>query len=161
MNQSNKDTDDILDAIKLMMGNDQLNKEQSLPKDIMELTKPIDEKETHESETSILELSDIVISSSTDPEAFGRVSIEAQAMGKIIIASNHGGSQETIIEGKTGYLYSPKKPIELMEKILYTIAQKKYCSTDISELAMNHIRNNYGKDKMCERTLEFYQKIIN
>jgi glycosyltransferase involved in cell wall biosynthesis len=108
----------------------------------------------------IYSLSDIVISSSTDPEAFGRVSIEAQAMGKIIIASNHGGSQETIIEGKTGYLYSPKKPIELMEKILYTIAQKKYCSTDMSELAMNHIRNNYGKDKMCKRTLEFYQKII-
>ena len=44
MNQSNKDTDDILDAIKSMMGNDQLNNEQSLPKDIMELTKPIDEK---------------------------------------------------------------------------------------------------------------------
>ena len=61
MNQSNKDTDDILDAIKSMMGNDQLNNEQSLPKDIMELTKPIDEKETHESETSILELTELVV----------------------------------------------------------------------------------------------------
>ena len=61
MNQSNKDTDDILDAIKSMMGNDQLNKEQSLPKDIMELTKPIDEKETPESETSILELTELVV----------------------------------------------------------------------------------------------------
>ena len=60
MNQSNKDTDDILDAIKSMMGNDQLNKEQSLPKDIMELTKPIDEKEINESETSILELTELV-----------------------------------------------------------------------------------------------------
>ncbi|MDC3163305.1 hypothetical protein OA537_00855 [Pelagibacteraceae bacterium] len=66
MNQSNKDTDDILDAIKLMMGNDQLNKEQSLPKDIMELTKPIDEKETHESETSILELTELVVDESSD-----------------------------------------------------------------------------------------------
>ena len=61
MNQSNKDTDDILDAIKSMMGNDQLNNEQSLPKDIMELTKPIDEKETPESETSILELTELVV----------------------------------------------------------------------------------------------------
>ena len=61
MNQSNKSTDEILDAIKSMMGNDQLNNEQSLPKDIMELTKPIDEKETHESETSILELTELVV----------------------------------------------------------------------------------------------------
>ena len=66
MNQSNKDTDDILDAIKSMMGNDQLNNEQSLPKDIMELTKPIDEKETHESETSILELTELVVDESSD-----------------------------------------------------------------------------------------------
>ena len=60
MNQSNKDTDDILDAIKLMMSNDQLNSEQNLPKDIIELTKPIDEK-IHESEPSILELTELVV----------------------------------------------------------------------------------------------------
>ena len=66
MNQSNKDTDDILDAIKSMMSNDQLNNEQRLPKDIIELTKPIDEKETHESETSILELTELVIDEAPD-----------------------------------------------------------------------------------------------
>ena len=76
MNQSNKDTDDILDAIKLMMGNDQLNKEQSLPKDIMELTKPIDEKETHESETSILELTELVVDEASDKKG----TLEAQDM---------------------------------------------------------------------------------
>tara|TARA_B100001093_G_C26733877_1_gene973527 strand:+ start:6 stop:1148 length:1143 start_codon:yes stop_codon:yes gene_type:complete len=108
----------------------------------------------------IYALSDIVISSSTDPEAFGRVSIEAQAMGKIIIASNHGGSQETIISGTTGYLYSPKEPFELSEKILDVIDQKKYCSNEIAASAVAHIKNNYGKEKMCKRTIEFYQKII-
>ena len=61
MNQSNKDTDDILNAIKSMMSSDQLNSEQNLPKDIIELTKPIDEKEIHESEKSILELTDLVV----------------------------------------------------------------------------------------------------
>ena len=76
MNQSNKDTDDILDAIKLMMGNDQLNKEQSLPKDIMELTKPIDEKETHESETSILELTELVV----DESSYENVTSETKEM---------------------------------------------------------------------------------
>ena len=66
MNQSNKDTDDILDAIKSMMSSDQLNSEQNLPKDIIELTKPIDEKEIHESETSILELTELVADETFD-----------------------------------------------------------------------------------------------
>jgi len=60
MNQSNKDTDDILNAIKSMMSNDQLQSEQNLPKDIIELTKPIVE-EVHKKETSILELTELVI----------------------------------------------------------------------------------------------------
>ena len=66
MNQSNKDTDDILDAIKSMMSSDQLNSEQNLPKDIIELTKPIDEQKIHESETSILELTELVTDESSD-----------------------------------------------------------------------------------------------
>ena len=68
MNQSNKDTDDILDAIKSMMSNVQPNSEQRLPKDIIELTKPIDEKEIHESETSILELTELVVDEAFDEQ---------------------------------------------------------------------------------------------
>ena len=66
MNQSNKDTDDILDAIKSMMSSDKLNSETSLPKDIIELTKPINEKEIHEKETSILELTELVVDEAPD-----------------------------------------------------------------------------------------------
>ena len=66
MNQSNKDTDDILDAIKSMMSNDQHNSEQQLPKDIIELTKPIDEKQINESETSVLELTELVANETPD-----------------------------------------------------------------------------------------------
>tara|TARA_B100000524_G_scaffold267461_1_gene146707 strand:+ start:28 stop:414 length:387 start_codon:yes stop_codon:yes gene_type:complete len=65
MNQSNKDTDDILDAIKSMMSSDKLNSEQQLPKDIIELTKPINEK-IHESERSILELTELVVDEAPD-----------------------------------------------------------------------------------------------
>ena len=66
MNQSNKDTDDILDAIKSMMRNDEHNSEQGLPKDIIELTKPIDKKEINESEPSVLELTDLVEDGASD-----------------------------------------------------------------------------------------------
>ena len=55
-------------------------------------------------------LSDVVISASIEPEAFGRVSVEAQSMGKPIIASNIGGSKETIINKKTGFLYKYDDP---------------------------------------------------
>ena len=73
MNQSNKDTEDILDAIKLMMSNDQLNNEQRLPKDIVELTKPIDEKEINESEKSILELTELVADEGSDEKITSEV----------------------------------------------------------------------------------------
>ena len=66
MNQSNKDTDDILDAIKSMMSNDEHNSEQGLPKDIIELTKPIDEKQINKSETSVLELTELVAGEAPD-----------------------------------------------------------------------------------------------
>ena len=66
MNQSNKETDDILDAIKSMMSNDAHNSEQELPKDIIELTKPIDEKQINESESSILELTELVVDEAPD-----------------------------------------------------------------------------------------------
>ena len=66
MNQSNKDTDDILNAIKSMMSNDQLSSEQNLPKDIIELTKPVDEKEIHKSETSILELTELFVNEASN-----------------------------------------------------------------------------------------------
>ena len=48
-----------------------------------------------------------------------------------------------------------------MEKILNAIDQKKYCSNEVSAIAIKHIKNNYGKDKMCEATIKYYRKIIN
>ena len=74
MNQSNKDTDDILDAIKSMMSSDQLNSEQNLPKDIIELTKPIDEKEISKNEKSILELTELVVDETSNEAITSEVS---------------------------------------------------------------------------------------
>ena len=73
MNQSNKNTDDILDAIKSMMSSDQLNSEQHLPKEIIELTKPVDEKKVHKSETGILELTELVVDEVPDEKLTSEV----------------------------------------------------------------------------------------
>ena len=74
MNQSKQDTEEILDAIKTMMNNDQLNSEQSLPKDIIELTKPIDEKEISKNEKSILELTELVVDETSNEAITSEVS---------------------------------------------------------------------------------------
>jgi len=67
------------------------------------------------------QISDIVVSTSIEPEAFGRVSVEAQSMEKPIIASNIGGSKETIIDDKTGFLFEAQKPEELSKKIIHVL----------------------------------------
>ena len=66
---------------------------------------------------SIYNLSHIIVSSSIEPEAFGRVAVEAQAMEKPIIASNIGGSKETIIDEKTGFLFDSGDSQSLFKKI--------------------------------------------
>ncbi len=63
-------------------------------------------------------ISDIVVSASIEPEAFGRISVEAQSMKKPIIASNIGGSNETIINNKTGFLFDSGKAEALSKKII-------------------------------------------
>ena len=105
-------------------------------------------------------LSDVVISASIEPEAFGRVSVEAQSMGKPIIASNIGGSKETIINKKTGFLYKYDDPRELA-KILNTVIQ---LSSEELKIIGNEGRKNVTKkfdvEKMCNTTFTEYKKLL-
>ena len=104
---------------------------------------------------------DRVISASTDPEAFGRISVEAQAMGKFVIASNHGGSVETVKDGETGYLFENNNSEDLCEKIIDAISYEKHKSDKTSEACISHVREKYSKIKMCEETINFYEEVIN
>ena len=105
-------------------------------------------------------IADIVVSPSTDPEAFGRVSIEAQAMGKFVIASNHGGSTETIINNETGYLFYNADVNDLSAKILKAINEDKHLSETVRQACIMNAQNNYSGKKMCDSTLNFYKEII-
>ena len=105
-------------------------------------------------------LADVVVSTSIEPEAFGRVSVEAQSMGKPIIASNIGGSKETIINKKTGFLYKHDDPRELA-KSLNTVIQ---LSPDELKFIGNEGRKNITKkfdvETMCQSNLKEYKKLI-
>ena len=105
-------------------------------------------------------LADVVVSASIEPEAFGRVAVEAQAMGKPIIASNIGGSKETILNKKSGYLYKFDDPRELA-KSLNTVIQ---LTKDELRLMGNEGRKNITKkfdvETMCETNLNEYKKLL-
>lgn len=105
-------------------------------------------------------MSDLVVSAAIEPEAFGRVSVESQAMGKFCIASKHGGSIETIIENETGFFYKPKNASELSEKILKAIDEKKINNKEISEKCFQNVYKNFNKNTMNEKYLSFYFKIL-
>lgn len=109
----------------------------------------------------IYSLADIVLSCATDPEAFGRIPVEAQAMGKVIIASNHGGHIETIIDGLSGFLYSPTNSEELGDSIIKAVSSKIYIKDDYQIKRRKVILDNFTDDNMCEKTLEIYNKVLN
>ena len=105
-------------------------------------------------------LADVVVSASIEPEAFGRVAVESQSMGKPIIASNIGGSKETVLNKKSGFLYKHDDPRELA-KNLNTVIQ---LSQEELKLMGNEGRKNVTKkfdvEVMCDSNLREYKKLI-
>ena len=105
-------------------------------------------------------LTDVVVSASTDPEAFGRVVAEAQAMGRPVIASDHGGPRESILPGRTGWLTAPGDPHALAAALDRFLALSAEERGDMAALAQSFVRANFSKEAMCERTLAVYDEIL-
>ena len=107
------------------------------------------------------EVSSIIVSSSIEPEAFGRVAVEAQSMGKIIIASNIGGSNETVIDGKTGYLFESGNPKSLSEKIFKVLNLDDMTLKTVGIEGRKNAVSKFNVEKMCFSTYSEYKKLIN
>ena len=105
-------------------------------------------------------LSDVVVSASTDPEGFGRIPIEAQIMGKPIIATDHGGVQETIIDGQTGWLVPPNDVDALYQSIKNVLSLTDDEKNILAQNAMNHVAQNFTNDKMVDETLNVYAELL-
>ena len=105
-------------------------------------------------------VSDIVVSSSIDPEAFGRVSVEAQAMEKPIIASNIGGSTETIVDDKTGFLFESGKSEALSKKLIHVLNLDESTLKFIGIEGRKNVVKKFNVEKMCFSTYSEYKKII-
>ncbi len=106
-------------------------------------------------------VSDVVVSASIEPEAFGRVAVEAQSMERPIIASNIGGSNETIIDEKTGFLFESNNAKSLSKKILKILSMDEASLQSIGKDGRKNIIQKFNVEKMCFSTYSEYKRILN
>ena len=105
-------------------------------------------------------LGDIIVMPSVTPEPFGRIIIEAQALGKIPIAFDHGGPSETIIDGKTGFLAEPISADSLAEKISLALSLKASKRKKMGDHNKKFVSKNFSHSRMCNLTLSLYKQCL-
>ena len=106
-------------------------------------------------------VSDIIVSSSIEPEAFGRISVEAQAMKKPIVASNIGGSRETINENKTGFLFEANNSDDLSKKLIEIMNLDEQTINQMGIEGRKNVVSKFNVEKMCFSTYSEYKKLLN
>ena len=105
-------------------------------------------------------IASVVVSPSIEPEAFGRVAVEAQAMEKIIIASNIGGSKETIVDGKSGILFDSGNAKELAKTLNKIIELDDMEKQSIGKEGRKNVIKKFDVEKMCQTTFTEYKKLL-
>ena len=107
-----------------------------------------------------LKLSDVAVNASTEPEGFGRVVIEAQAMARPVIATDHGGAVETVIHGVTGWRVRPNDPDELANMLDAVLAQPLETRLDMGVQARAMVRARFTVKAMQDATLDVYREVL-
>jgi len=105
-------------------------------------------------------LADVVISASTVPEAFGRVTAEAQAMGRPVVATDHGGSRETVMPGETAWLVRPADPDAMAVALNQALSIDGWKRQMLAARARRHIAENFSLISMCDATLGLYRDLL-
>jgi glycosyltransferase involved in cell wall biosynthesis len=114
-----------------------------------------------------LAASAVLTVTSTEPEAFGRSAVEAQAMGTPVVVTDLGAVAETVLtpprvtrENRTGWTIPPNDP-EALASVLENILGMGAAARDaLAERARNHVEKSFGLEKMCAQTLEIYARLI-
>jgi glycosyltransferase involved in cell wall biosynthesis len=101
-----------------------------------------------------------VVSASTDPEGFGRTIVEAQAMGRPVIATDHGGARETVIPGNTGWLVPPGDTAAMAAAIGEALSLDPASRTALGRRARSHIAAGFTREAMCARTIDIYEELL-
>ncbi|WP_337877131.1 glycosyltransferase family 4 protein [Elioraea sp.] len=107
-----------------------------------------------------LMLADVAVSASIEPEAFGRVVVEAQAMGRPVVATAHGGAAETVSPGETGWLVPPGDAAALAAALDHALALDAAARAALGERARAAVLARYTTERMCAATLEVYRELL-
>ena len=105
-------------------------------------------------------ITDVAVSASTDPEAFGRVVAEAQAMGRPIVAPAHGAAGEIIEPGVTGWLFTPRDSVSLAAALKRALGLNLAEREKLSVRAIERVRAKFDKAEMCAKTLAVYNALL-
>ena len=105
-------------------------------------------------------LADVVISASTAPEAFGRSVIEAQCMGRLVVATDHGGAAETVVEGETGWRVPPGDAVALAAAIDHALGLSQEWRDWIGAQARASVVRHYSLAAMQAATLTVYAELL-
>ena len=105
-------------------------------------------------------LADVIAMPSTVPEPFGRVAVEAGAMGRPVVAFNHGGAVESVLDGKTGWLAEPNDADDLARALASALDLSQTERARLAKRARTHITKFFSKEKMCQKTMEIYDNLL-
>lgn len=110
---------------------------------------------------ALMMVSNVILSTAIEPEAFGRISVEGQAMGKIVVASNIGGSLDTIKDGVTGKLYQYDNPQALADALDWALSLSDAEKAAIGKAGIKNVKENFTKEIMCDKTIKVYKELVN
>ncbi len=108
---------------------------------------------------ALMQVSTVVLSTAIEPEAFGRISVEGQAMGKIVVASNIGGSLDTITDGVTGKLFESNNANSLACALDWALELDEKQKQKIAKAAQKNAKENFTKQIMCDKTIALYREL--
>ena len=109
---------------------------------------------------ALMMIANVVLSTAIEPEAFGRISIEGQAMGKIVVASDIGGTLDTVVEGKTGKLFKSNDAQSLADALDWALGLSVAEAEKIGKAGIENVRANFTKQIMCGKTIEVYKEVL-
>lgn len=106
------------------------------------------------------QICDIAMLPTTKPESFGRTAVEPQVMGKPVLASDHGGTTETVLSGETGWLVKVDDPDAWAVAMSKAIEMGAPRLAAMGQAAANRARRLYSVDAMCDATLDAYAQVL-
>lgn len=103
---------------------------------------------------------DAAVNASLSPEAFGRTAVEPQAMGRPVLAADHGAPRETVLDGVTGRLVPPGDADAWAAAMAWTIDAGPERRAAMGAAARERARSLYSVEAMCAATLEVYARVL-